>query len=194
MGLKFMLQTEQEIQVALEIKKILDEGIKAGPWQANLFLKGIKKKLEELRDNFVFKVGLDKHHEQTTNDLLAAGSCEYTEVYIALYQSQGGNMSKWQEVLLSLVNYTMGRPIYFNEADVQAAIRLNDRNLNHAYAVVKVHSDAILSDTTDLVRTDREGRKLISLREAAIQLKNIVRLVHATGQYKLVRNFLVKQN
>lgn len=188
-----MLQTEQEIQVALEIKKILDEGIAAGPWQANLFLKGIKKKLEELRDDFVTRVGLDQHHEQISNDLLAANSCENTEVYIALYQSQGSNMNKWQEVVVSLVNYTMGRPIYYNEVDVRAAIRLNDRNLNQAYVAVKVPSDAILSDT-DLVRTDREGRKLISLSEAAIQLKNIVRLVHATGQYKLVRNFLVKQN
>ena len=189
-----MLQTEQEIQVALEIKKILDEGIAAGPWQANLFLKGIKKKLEELRDDFVTRVGLDQHHEQVANDLLAANSGENTEVYIALYQSQGCNMNKWQEVVISLVNYTMGRPIYYNETDVQAAIRLNDRNLNQAYAVVKVPRDAILSNTTDLVRTDREGRKLISLSEAAIQLKNIVRLVHATGHYKLVRNFLVKQN
>lgn len=189
-----MLQTEQEIRVALEIKKILDEGIATGPWQANLFLTGIKKKLEELRDDFVTRVGLDQHHAQIANDLLAANSADNTEVYIALYQSQGSNMSKWSEVVVSLVNYTMGRPIYANEADVQAAIRLSDRNLNQAYAVVKVPSDAILSDITDLVRTDREGRKLISLREAAIQLKNIVRLVHATGQYKLVRNFLVKQN
>ena len=189
-----MLQTEQEIQVALEIKKILDEGITVGPWQANLFLKGIKKKLEEIRDDFVTKVGLDQHHGQIANDLLAANSCENTEVYIALYQSQGSNMNKWQEVVVSLVNYTMGRPIYYNETDVCAAIRLNDRNLNHAYVVVNVHSDAILSDEADLGRTDREGRKLISLSEAAIQLKNIVRLVHATGQYKLVRNFLVKQN
>ena len=79
-----MLQNEQEIQVALEIKKILDEGIASGPWQANLFLKGIKRKLEELRDNFVGKVGLDQHHEQIRNDLLAAESCENTEVYICL--------------------------------------------------------------------------------------------------------------
>jgi intracellular multiplication protein IcmQ len=190
-----MLQTEQEIQVALEIKKILDEGIAAGPWQANLFLKGIKKKLEELRDGFVTRVGLEQHHEQMANDLLAANSAENIEVYIALYQSQGSNMNKWQEVVVSLVNYTMGRPIYYNEADVRSAIRLNDRNLNHAYAIVKVPNDAILSNTTDdLPRTDREGRKLISLREATIQLKNIVCLVHATGQYKLIRNFLVKQN
>lgn len=187
-----MLQTEQEIQVALEIKKILDEGINSGPWQANLFLKGIKKKLEEIRDEFVTRVGIDQHHEQMAKDL-AANSGETTEVYIALYQSQGGNMSRWQEVVVSLVNYTMGRPIYDNERDVRAAIRLNDRNLNQAYVVVKVPSDAILSDTAESARTDREGRKLISLREAAIQLKNIVRLVHATGQYKLIRNFLVKQ-
>ncbi|TLY47230.1 MAG: Dot/Icm secretion system protein IcmQ [Gammaproteobacteria bacterium] len=188
-----MLQTEQEIQVALAIKKILDEGITSGPWQANLFLKGIKKKLEEIRDEFVTRVGIDQHHEQMAKDL-AANSGEMTEVYIALYQSQGGNMSKWQEVVVSLVNYIMGRPIYSNETDVQAAIRLNDRKLNHAYVVVKVPNDAILPGTTDLVRTDREGRKLISLREAAIQLKNIIRLVHASGEYKLVGNFLVKQN
>jgi len=57
-----------------------------------------------------------------------------------------------------------------------------------------VHSDAILNDTAEQVRTDREGRKLVSLRASAIQLKNIIRLVHATGEYKVVRNFLVKQN
>lgn len=186
-----MLQNEQEIQVALEIKKILDEEIANGPWQANLFLKGIKKKLEEIRDEFVTHVGIDQD-EQMANDRLAANSGETTEVYIALYQSQGSNMSKWQEVVVSLVNYMMGRPIYQNETDVQAAIRLNDRNLNHAYAVVKVASEAILSG--ELTRTDREGRQLISLREAAIQLQNIIRLVHATGEYRLVGNFLVKQN
>lgn len=188
-----MLKNEQEIQIALALKKILDEGIASGPWQANLFLKGIKKKLEEIRDEFVTRVGIDRHHEQMANDLFAANS-EMTEIYIALYQSQGANMSKWQEVVVSLVNYIMGRPIYSNETDVQAAIRLNDRNLNHAYVVVKVASDAILSSTTELVRTDREGRRLINLREAAIQLQNIVRLVHASGEYKLVGNFLVKQN
>ncbi|MEN9916410.1 MAG: Dot/Icm secretion system protein [Pseudomonadota bacterium] len=187
-----MLQNEQEIQVALAIKKILDEGIASGPWQANLFLKGIKKKLEEIRDEFVTGVGIDQHHEQIANNLRAANGFETTEVYIALYQSQGSNMSKWQEVVVSLVNYMMGRPIYRNETDVQAAIRLNDRNLNHAYAVVKVASEAIL--TGELARTDREGRQLISLREAAIKLQNIIRLVHASGEYRLVGNFLVKQN
>lgn len=188
-----MLRTEQEIKVALEIQNILDEGIKAGPWQANLFLKGIRKKLEELRDEFVVKVGLDQHHEQVANDLLADSNSGTTEVYIALYQSQGSNMHKWQEVIVSLVNYTMGRPIYKNEEDVQAAIRLTDRNLNNAYVAVRVSSDAILAESMEQVRSDREGRKLISLHEAAVQLKNIIRLVHASGHYKFIRNFLVKQ-
>ena len=189
-----MLHTEQELKIALEIKKILDEGIEAGPWQANLFLKGIKKKLEELRDNFVAKIGLEQHDTQIASDLLSDNSGESTEVYIALYQSQGGNLHKWREVVVSLVRYTMGRAIYRNEADVQAAIRLTDRNLNNAYVVVKVSSDAIITDSEEQARTDREGRQLIRLSETAIQLKNIIRLVHATGHYKLLRNFLVKQN
>jgi Dot/Icm secretion system protein IcmQ len=189
-----MLHSEQELKIALAIKQILDDGIEAGPWQANLFLKGMKKKLEELRDSFVAKVGLDQHNAQLASDLLSDNSGENTEVYIALYQSQGGNLHKWQEVVASLVKYTMGRPIYKNESDVQAAIRLTDRNLNNAYVVVKVRLDAIITDSEEQVRRDREGRQLIRLHETAIQLKNIVRLVHASGQYKLLRNFLVKQN
>lgn len=186
-----MLHTEQEIKVALEIKRILDEGIKTGPWQANLFLKGIKKKLEALRDEFVVKVGLDRH-EQIASNLLESNS-EVTEVYIALYQSQGNNIHKWLEVVTSLVNYTMGRPIYKDEKEVQAAIRLNDKNVNQAYVAVKVSPDAILLEPAEQSRTDREGRQLIRLHETAIQLKNVVRLVHVSGQYKLIRNFLVKQ-
>ena len=184
-----MLHSEQELKIALAIKQILDDGIEAGPWQANLFLKGMKKKLEELRDSFVAKVGLDQHNAQLASDLLSDNSGENTEVYIALYQSQGGNLHKWQEVVASLVKYTMGRPIYKNESDVQAAIRLTDRNLNNAYVVVKVRLDAIITDSEEQVRRDREGRQLIRLHETAIQLKNIVRLVHASGQYKLLRNF-----
>lgn len=98
------------------------------------------------------QAGIDQHHQQIANNLRAANSSETTEVYIARYQSQGSNMSKWQEVVVSLVNCIMGWPIYPNETDVQAAIRLNDRNLNHAYVVVKVPRDAILSG--ELARTD----------------------------------------
>ncbi len=190
-----MLYRDQEKEIALAIKKILDEGITQGPWQTNLFLKGIKKKLEEMRNAFVHQVGLDQFNEgQMIQGALVTGKQEKLELYIALYQSQGSNMNKWQEVVLSLVNYTMGRRIYYNETDVKAAVRLNDRNLNHAYVVVSVSSDAIFEEESDAIRTDREGRQLVSLRSSAIKIKNIIRLVHATGEYKMVRNFLVKQS
>lgn len=182
----------EEIKIALAIKKILDEGIKDGPWHANLFLKGIKKKLEELRDQFESGIGLDQIKSEKLN-YLANIDESAIEVYISLYQSQGNNLHKWQEVLSSLVSYSMGRPIYKDENDVKAATHLTDRNPNNAYVVIKVNSDAILSDSVEQPRFDREGRKLIMLREGAIALHNIVRLVHTTGQYKFVGNFLVKQ-
>ena len=190
-----MLHSEQEIKVALEVKRILDEGIKEGPWQANLFLKGIKKKLEELRDRFELDVGLDQIKNDQLNYLPSANTNDSAiEVYISLYQSQGSNLPKWQEVLASLVRHSMGRPIYKDENDVKAATHLTDRNPNNAYVVVKVNRDAILLDSMEQPRLDREGRKLIMLREGAIALHNIVRLVHTTGQYKFIGNFLVKQN
>ena len=190
-----MPHSEQEIEVAKEVKKILDNGIQEGPWQANLFLKGIKKKLEELRDQFEVGIGLEqlKQGGGHGNDSLAQGLNHTTEIYISLYQSQGSNIQKWQEVIASLVRYSMGRPIYKDEDDVRAATHLTDRNPNNAYVVLKVNNDAILADSLEQPRVDREGRKLIMLKEGAITLHNIVRLVHASGHYKLVGNFLVKQ-
>lgn len=186
--------SEQDIKAALEIKKILDEGIKDGPWHANLFLKGIKKKLEELRDQFTVSVGLDSlKGEELKYSLSINANVSAHEVYISLYQSQGGNIHKWRELIMSLMRYSIGRPVYKDESDAKAATHLTDRNPNNAYVVVKVNSDAILPDSLDSPRIDREGRKLIALREGAITLHNIVRLVHNTGHYKLVGNFLVKQ-
>ncbi|MES2998452.1 MAG: Dot/Icm secretion system protein IcmQ [Pseudomonadota bacterium] len=189
-----MLHSEQEIKLALEIKKILDEGIKDGPWQANLFLKGIKKKLEELREQFELEVGLDQIKEEGFNcSLVTAKNENISEVYISLYQSQGCNIHKWSELIRSLVRYSMGRPIYKDEDDARVATHLTERNPNNAYVVVNVNSEAILPDSIDQPRFDRAGRKLIALQEGAISLHNIVRLVHSTGQYKFVGNFLVKQ-
>jgi Dot/Icm secretion system protein IcmQ len=190
-----MLHSEQEIKAALEIKKILDEGIENGPWRANLYLKGIKKKLEELREQFELGIGLEQIKEEqfTGSSSVNGGSSNTSEIYISLYQSQGGNLHKWGEVIASLVRYSMGRPIYGDENDARAATRLTDRNPNNSYVVVKVNPEAILPDSVEQPRFDREGRKLIVLREGAINLRNVVRLVHSTGQYKFVGNFLVKQ-
>lgn len=190
-----MPHSEQEIGVVKEVKKILDKGIQEGPWQANLYLKGIKKKLEELRDQFEADVGLDQLNREScnSNDPQGHGLNNITEIYISLYQSQGSNIQKWQEVIASLVRYSMGRPIYKDEDDVRAATHLTDRNPNNAYVVLKVNDDAILADSLEQPRVDREGRKLLMLKEGAITLHNIVRLVHASGHYKLVGNFLVKQ-
>lgn len=190
-----MPHSEQEVGVVKEVKKILDEGIQEGPWQANLYLKGIKKKLEELRDQFEADIGLDQLNREgcNGNDLPGQSLNNTTEIYISLYQSQGSNIQKWQEVIASLVRYSMGRPIYKDEEDVRAATHLTDRNPNNAYVVLKVTNDAILADSQEQPRVDREGRKLLMLKEGAITLHNIVRLVHASGHYKLVGNFLVKQ-
>jgi intracellular multiplication protein IcmQ len=187
-----MAHIEQQLKVGLEVKKILDECIKTGPWQANLFLKGIKKKLEGLRDQFAAEMGLEYWQNIQPTQSLAKANNE-TMVYILLYQSQGNDMQKWQDVITSLVRYSVGRPIFKDEADAKAACQLNTRNPNNAYAVVKISADAIIPESVEQARFDRDGRRLIKLREGAIALHNIVYLVHISGQYRLVGNSLVKE-
>jgi len=184
--------SQRERIAALAIKKILDEVIAHGPWQANLFLQGIKKKLEELRVQFTADVGLDQI-ENGSSSLLNDNSSHVREVYISLYQSQGNNMQKWEKVIASLTRHSIGRPVYENEDDAKTGSHVTNKNHNHAYLVVKVDANAVLPNSPDTQpRIDRDGRRLVLLREGAIDLRSVVRLVHSTGQYKLVGNFLVK--
>ena len=185
---------DQEIKVALEIVKLLDNSIQSGPWEANLFLKGVKKSLEELRKRYVTNLGLDQISNQALSNAQPTdeSALPLIEVYVLLYQAQGANLHKWLELITALVRSFTGRPIYKTEENANAAAQLNDSNPNHAYLAVKVPVDMLVVEAVDVARVDREGRHLVMLREGALKLHNIQRLVHCTGQYKLVGNFLVK--
>jgi len=182
---------DDEKKANLEILKSLDEALEKGPWESSLFLKGIGKKLKDIRDKFKEEMGLEEanasHLAQLTPEV------QLIEVYISLYQSEGNNIRKWHSVVATLVGHSVSRPVYKNEQDIVNALKAKDYKINDAYVVVKVKPEHILLPTTDRPHVDREGRELLTLREGAIKLENIVRFVHISGEYKLIQNALVKQ-
>lgn len=189
-----MASVDDETKANLEILKALNEAIEKGPWEHNLFFRGIGKKLKDARDRFQRELGLDellKSQERSAEDV-AVADLNFTEVYISLYQSEGANMQKWASVVGSLVGHSISRPVYKNEDDIQSAIRAKEYKLNDGYVAARVRNNLILKPYGDKQPLDRFGRELLILREDAVQLENILYFVHVSGRYMFDKGTLTK--
>jgi intracellular multiplication protein IcmQ len=194
MAFNNMTSLDDETKANLEILKALNEAIEDGPWEHNLFFRGIGKKLRDARDRFQRELGLDELlKEESVQASVAESDQQFTEVYISLYQSEGANIQKWASVIGSLVGHSISRPVYKNEEDIQAAIRAKDYKINDGYVAVRVPNALILKPYGDKLPLDRFGRELLILREDAVQLDKILYFVHISGRYILSKGTLIKQ-
>lgn len=190
-----MALSKEELETALEIIAAFDDAILKGPWEHNLFFKGIGKSLRELREKFIRDAGLEELFATENKEQIEEKSSEdYTEVYVSLYQAEGANLNKWQIVVNSLAGYNVNRPIYQNEDDIQKAIRNKTFRQNDAYVAVKVRKEDIMPPITDKPPTDRNGYPLLTLREGAIKTENITRFSHMNGDYDFRNGVLTKRS
>ena len=194
MAINTMASLDDETKANLEILKALNEAIEKGPWEHNLFFRGIGKKLRDARDRFQRELGLDELLKAEESGAADAAEIDhnYTEVYISLYQSEGANMQKWASVIGSLVGHSISRPVYRKEDDIQAAIRAKDYKLNDGYVAVRIKNNLILKPYGDKPRLDRFGRELLILREDAVLLENIIYFEHVSGRYTFSKGILTK--
>ncbi|GAG15177.1 unnamed protein product, partial [marine sediment metagenome] len=110
----------------------------------------------------------------------------YIKVYISLYQAQGSNLAIWQNMLKSLAQYSVTRPVYADEAHIRELVRSKPDPDKQAYAVVAIKEDDIMHLTKPAV--DQFGHELLTLKEGAVQLDNIIEFVHANQKHYLFRN------
>lgn len=188
-----MALSKDELETSIKVLKALDEAIATGPWEYNLFFKGIGKKLMDARERFVRELGLE---DLAKKEMQGAGDetdKEYVEVYVSLYQAEGANVAKWQTVVNSLAGYNLTRPVYKSEADIQEAIRSKEFKQNDAYVAVKIRKDDIMPPFTEKPPVDRYGHELLVLREGAVHQENISRFVHLSGEYDFRNNALIKR-
>ncbi len=188
-----MASLDEETKANIEILKALNEAIEKGPWEHNLFFRGIGKKLRDARDRFQRELGLEQLLSvEPLENAVSETDQQLMEVYISLYQSEGANMQRWASVIGTLVGHSVSRPVYKSEEDIQTAIRAKEYKLNDGYVAVWVKIDSILKPYGDKPPLDRFGRELLVLREDAVQLSNILYFVHQSGRYSLERGVLVK--
>ena len=169
-----MALSKDELETSIKILKTLDEAIANGPWDYNLFFKGIGKKLMDARERFVRELGLEVIPVKKVPKLRTrVPNCSPESMFPD--QAEGANISKWQTVINTLAGYNLTRPVYKSEIDIQEAIRFKEFKQNDAYVAVKIRKDDILK-LTEKPPVDRYGHELLVLREGAVQQENISRL------------------
>ena len=188
------LSPEDKTGLLKAIVAAVDHVMTAGDWNSSLFLRNTLKPLIAVKEEA--ETELKKYEEVST----ARISKKYmpTEheiaVYISLFQSDGYNIGKWAMQLRSLDRYTVGRPIYEQEADVEKRIRLRSSGaVNEAYVTVTVKKTDIQSNSFQASLKDTFGHPLLSLKETAVRNGKIGEFVHQNSRYDFIDGQLIKK-
>lgn len=199
-----MGKIDEQRKTARELLRALDSTIEKGPWDKSIFLGTIGKKLKEIRFNFKNRLRfLDPGFEESntealpspavTNNVAAAipqPAENQIEAYVSLYNVDGGNMSKWEKILLSLDKQIVTRPVYATEQAARASIRAKTVRKNDGYAAFYLEKTDIISPKDGKAPLDRLGNPLLILKDTALKLANITRFCHESGVYLFRNNSL----
>lgn len=182
-----ILYNVTDSEAAVKLINILDDLLKNKEWESTLLLRTAKKRLQALRDeaqqiaNELNPSFSSKEPAQIT-EVIKEG---YVKVYISLYQTQGSNLKIWHNMLKSLAKYSITRPVYDNEEYVRELIRSKPDMQRHGYAAVTVKKSGIIG--SEKVNLDQFNHKLLTLKEGAVTLENIIEFVHANEKRYIIR-------
>lgn len=164
------------------------------------YLNGLVKQEESLRrkygigDNYralanQFKAILARAQKQLDDQQADVGQKEKSDVlgpherlvYVHLFNASGKTMTRWANVLSprNLMEYSVNRPIYGEEAQVKAYMRSRPQTDEHAYLVMKVDKAAVLSEQV----LDPLGQPLLKLKEKTLFIDSLVAFVHNGQRY-----------
>jgi intracellular multiplication protein IcmQ len=185
--------TEEQANAIL---KALDKALADGPWEDSNFLRVIAKNLKKIRDDFaneIISAKAERANARTSLTPRVAQRTDQQEVYVSLYTTGGGVPQAWERVIANLPRQIISRPVYANEEDVQQLIKSKENKINEAYVAIFINQSDILNPATDKIPKDRFGKPLLMLKDKAIDLLNVNRFVHSSGDYTLVKGRLVKK-
>lgn len=174
----------------------LDEALNSAPWQSSTFLSLIGKKLQAIRDEVFEQLDSDETFGQTalsSQQLSSERFLKMKKVYVSLYSFDGTSLESWERIIQHLSDQVVSRPVYENEADVEAIIRAKSNRINEGYVAVYVDPTFILPAVPDKKVVDKLGVPLLTLKAKAINLNNVDSFIHHSGQYRFVSGRLIRK-
>jgi intracellular multiplication protein IcmQ len=188
-----MASNDQYKEINKKIIEILQNLLAAGDWNASLFLRAAHKKLQALADQAAslseqFDQKAVTSPDQKHKDRMKQG---YIKVYVSIYQSDPYNLTRWENTLKSIREYSINRPIYRSEEHIQEAIRSKQGSANEAYVAVYIKESDIIRPYAGKMIEDRWGHELLTLRDTALLPGNIIEFDHQGKKYEFVNGKLL---
>lgn len=185
-------QEDQELRkIAQKMVTLFEELFAACDWNSSLFIRNAVKPLHELHkeaEQILHQLSADASAAKAQNQeiLYPTARPGYIKVFISLYQSEGANLQKWQSVLKNMVGQVVNRPVYREEAHVLELLRSKSDAMRQAYAVVYVPEVTLISSYQGKASVDQFGHELLTLKDNAVKLENIIEFVHLGKRYPFV--------
>lgn len=186
------MATPQEV---LQLLEQLDECIQNWPKGGGMLLDLVAEKLKVVQKTFVEDITaalppelLQQITDEATPPALA--NQDEPDIFVALYQVDGGNLDKWAYALSTIAFQGVFRPIYSKEEDICKMIQTKENRSNEGYAVITIQASAIVYTAKE--NLDKLGNTLVHIKPGSLQSKNIKRFVHVSGQYLWQNNALTK--
>jgi len=146
--------------------------------------KAISSQLESLMQFVTDAVSLPQQ-EVVAERASPALSESQRYVFVHLFNAKGKSLSRW-EVILSprqLAEYSVNRPIYAEQKQVEAYIRSRPNDDEHAFLMMKIEQSDVLQGDGSTHNYDSLGHPLLRLKEGALKEQGLVYFFHKGGCY-----------
>lgn len=174
----------------------LNNAIIKGPWENSNFLRLVGKNLSAIRDDFAKQLDesialAEQRHQKNQGKISHHQGLR--KIYIGLYSSEGNNIHTWENIIYNLPRQIISRPIYANEEDARYAMLARENKLNQSYVTVFIDPSDIIVMPDDKIPKDKHGKALLTLKDRALKLENIIIFTHALGEFDYLKSRLIKK-
>jgi hypothetical protein len=183
-------------EIANKVKEVIDGVLATGDWEHSLFLKTSAAKLRQLRVDAEKLSNTEVQSQNEITDKAVSVDADskrrvvpagYSQVFILLYQVDDTNLQSWYRTIETLIEHSVARPAYKEEAHAEEFIRSKASGIErNGYAIVNIKSDDFYEEEVPPV--DAYGHQLFVLKENAIQMENVVEFVHANKSHYALRD------
>lgn len=182
-------QLYEDVKTLVEEEKLLRKQFEIGDQY-----RAIPSRLEALLNYVKQETEITEEKEITQRAIpILTDSQQY--VYVYLYNVNGRILSRWEAMLSprNLFEYSVNRPIYATQKQVEAYIRSRPNDDEHAFLQMKIEKSDVLPVTEENNRQDSLGESLLKLKEGALREDGLVYFFHRENRYIFSQGHLVLQ-
>lgn len=171
------IQSSKETLLSILSDAMVQDEALRGQFNIGTKFRFVREKLQTLQDTL--SAALASIQEASEADEPAAVQADEVVVYVYIFNAQGVLVPTWRKMVHPSVmyEYSVNRPIYRDQSEIDAIIRTKSEKQQHAYFAIAVKKENILGDA--------QGHALVRVKEGALSHNRILFFRHNENDYRV---------